>query len=84
MLLWFEKEFVFRGIGGCGPLFYFKIVRVCVKTGFCAFLAYFQILKKYAIVRTMSVRLSVADSTPQGIDRSRSFLTQSIAYDPRT
>jgi hypothetical protein len=24
MLLWFEKEFVFRGIGGCGPLFYFK------------------------------------------------------------
>jgi hypothetical protein len=25
MLLWFEKEFVFRGIVGCGPLFYFKM-----------------------------------------------------------
>ncbi len=37
MLLWFEKEFVFRGIGGCGPLYYFKFVRVCVKTGFCGF-----------------------------------------------
>jgi hypothetical protein len=52
------------------------------------FLAYFQILKKYAIVRTKSVRPSVrpsvADSTPQGIDRSRSFWAQSIAYDPRT
>ncbi len=31
------------------------------------FLAYFQILKKYAIVRTKSVRPSVADSTPRGL-----------------
>jgi hypothetical protein len=52
------------------------------------FLAYFQILKKYAIVRTLSVRPSVRpsvdDSTPQGIDRYRSFSAQSIAYGPRT
>ncbi len=48
------------------------------------FLAYFQILKKYAIVRALSVRLSVDDSTPQGIDRPRCFAAQSIAYGPRT
>ncbi len=52
------------------------------------FLAYFQILKKYAIVRTLSVRLSVRLSvcratTFQGVDRSFSFMAQSIAYDPR-
>jgi hypothetical protein len=57
---------------------------LCSKFSRVYFLAYFQILKKYAIVRTKSVRPSVADSTPQGIDRSRSFWAQSIAYDPRT
>jgi hypothetical protein len=30
------------------------------------------------------VRTSVDDSTPQGIDRPRSFRTQSISYGPRT
>jgi hypothetical protein len=48
------------------------------------FLAYFQILKKYAIVRTKSVRPSVRNATTlQGIDGSRSFMGQSIAYGPK-
>jgi hypothetical protein len=51
---------------------------------FLTFLGYFQILKKYAIVRTLSVRLSVCRATTfQGVDRSCSFMAQSIAYDPR-
>ncbi len=41
---------------------------------------YFQILKKYAIVRTLSVR---AATTFQGVDLSCSFIAQSIAYGPR-
>jgi hypothetical protein len=44
-----------------------------------AFLAYFQLLKKYQYVRP-----SVVDSTPQGIDRARFFMVQSIAYSPKT
>jgi hypothetical protein len=44
------------------------------------FLAYFQILKKYAIVRTLSVCNA---TTFHGVDRSCSFMAQSIAYDPR-
>jgi hypothetical protein len=46
------------------------------------FLAYFQFLKKYAIVRYVRTSVDV-DNTPQGIDRSRSFSAQSIAYDPK-
>ncbi len=49
-----------------------------------SFLAYFQILKKYAIVRALSVRLSVrAATTFQGVDRSCPFMAQSKAYDAR-
>jgi hypothetical protein len=44
------------------------------------FLAYFQFLKKYAIVRTLFVRRV---TTFQGVDRFCSFMVQSIAYDPR-
>jgi hypothetical protein len=52
------------------------------------FLAYFQILKKYAIVRALSVRPSVrlsvrAATTFQGVDRSCPFMAQSKAYDAR-
>jgi hypothetical protein len=44
------------------------------------FLAYFQ----YAIVHALSVRPSVIATTSHGVGRSRSFVAQSIAYDPRT
>ncbi len=41
-----RRSFFFRGIGGCGPLVYFKIVRVCVKTGFLILIShYFKIVR---------------------------------------
>jgi hypothetical protein len=48
------------------------------------FLAYFQILKNTLLSAFCPyVRPSVDDSTPQGIDRYRSFSAQSIAYGPK-
>jgi hypothetical protein len=41
-------------------------------------------IEKYAIVCTLSVRPSVCRATTfHGVDRSCSFMAQSIAYDPR-
>jgi hypothetical protein len=48
------------------------------------FLAYFQILEKYGIVRALSVHLFVDATTFHGVDRLGSTdWGRSIAYDPR-
>jgi hypothetical protein len=39
--------------------------------------------EKYAIVRALSVRLSVCATTFQGVARLGRFMGQSVAYDPR-
>ncbi len=71
----------------CLKIWWLSFVQFCSTIfwpiNYYIFLAYFQILKKYAIVRTLSVCPSVDATTFHGVDRLGRFMVRSITYDPR-